>query len=340
MQSRRYKPVKAARRAYSRGYGRSREEEGGPRIRTILLCALVALALYLRFSPGETPQAVRQTVASLFGGDMDLKEAVAVLGRQVAGQEDEEDTLLVFGKKLLGQDGEESGEEEEKTEKQETQEEDQGNAADYQEPSQGEIDEISPESAQIEKTAGVKTGRLFLWQSETGGVCEAPYPAWEVSQLQLIWGKGEESADSSLPEEVDGNTYTFSAPCAAPLQGVVTSPYGWRDHPIGGEYKFHHGVDIGAGMGTPIGSFAGGTVLEVGVGTVYGNYALVDHGDGFTSFYGHMDSVTVKEGQQVEVGQEIGKVGSTGQSTGPHLHFQMKKNGKIIDPNDYVKLGA
>ena len=61
MQSRRYKPVKAARRAYSRGYGRSREEEGGPRIRTILLCALVALALYLRFSPGETPQAVRQT---------------------------------------------------------------------------------------------------------------------------------------------------------------------------------------------------------------------------------------------------------------------------------------
>ena len=88
---------------------------------------------------------------------MDLKEAVAVLGRQVAGQEDEEDTLLVFGKKLLGQDGEESGEEEEKTEKQETQEEDQGNAADYQEPSQGEIDEISPESAQIEKTAGVKT---------------------------------------------------------------------------------------------------------------------------------------------------------------------------------------
>ena len=119
MQSRRYKPVKAARRAYSRGYGRSREEEGGPRIRTILLCALVALAIYLRFSPGETPQAVRQTVASLFGGDMDLKEAVAVLGRQVAGQEDEEDTLLVFGKKLLGQDGEESGEEEEKTEKQE-----------------------------------------------------------------------------------------------------------------------------------------------------------------------------------------------------------------------------
>ena len=167
------------------------------------------------------------------------------------------DALFVFGKKLLGQDGEESGEKEEKTEKQETQEEDQGNAADYQEPSQEEIDEISPESAQIEKTAGVKTGRLFLWQSETGGVCEAPYPAWEVSQLQLIWGKGEESADSSLPEEVDGNTYTFSAPCAAPLQGVVTSPYGWRDHPIDGEYKFHHGVDIGANKGTPIGSFAG-----------------------------------------------------------------------------------
>ena len=331
MGNRNYQPVRAARRAYRRGDGR-RGEAGGPRLRTVLLCALIALALYFRFSPGETPQAVRQTAASLLGGEMDLKEAVAVLGRQVAGQ-DEEDALFVFGKKQMKQ-------KEDKTEEEAAPEQGREDPAEYREDPQEEIDEISPDPSSIKKTAGMETGRLFLQPGMAGGVCEAPYPAWEVSQLALIWGKGKESADSSLPEEVDGNTYIFSAPCAAPLQGIVTSPYGWRDHPIDGEYKFHHGVDIGADKGTPIGSFARGTVLQTGVGTVYGNYVLVDHGEGFTSFYGHMDSISVEQGQQVAVGQEVGRVGSTGQSTGPHLHFQMKKNGKIIDPNDYVKLGA
>ena len=66
----------------------------------------------------------------------------------------------------------------------------------------------------------------------------------------------------------------------------------------------------------------------------------MDHGGGFTSFYGHMDSISVQKGKTVKQGTEIGKVGSTGKSTGPHLHFEMRKDGKIIDPTDYVELAA
>ena len=81
-------------------------------------------------------------------------------------------------------------------------------------------------------------------------------------------------------------------------------------------------------------------MTDTGRGTVYGNFVRVDHGDGFTSFYGHMDSISVTKGQKVALGQQVGKVGSTGKSTGPHLHFEMRKDGKIINPNDYVELAA
>lgn len=341
MNRRPYRPAYAARRGRSAsrsrgGYNRGRrEEEEGIHLRTILLCALLVLAVYLRFSPGETPKAVRQTVSSLISGEIDLKDAVMVFGKQVTGGEDEDNALLVFKNKLLGTDGKERADEDEE----------QADIADYKVPAANDIDEISPDGTEDGKTAGVPTGRLFLSADGLYGVCESPYPAidpatlrFDLPQEELLDDTPNEPFTIPSPDVVDDGTYELPFACMAPVRGRITSPFGYRDHPIDEEVKFHYGVDVALAKGSKIACFADGVVIDCGKGNVYGNYARVDHGNGFTSFYGHMNSITVKKGQKVKLGDEIGKVGSTGKSTGPHLHFEMRKNGKIIDPNDYVEL--
>lgn len=117
-----------------------------------------------------------------------------------------------------------------------------------------------------------------------------------------------------------------------PLAGDVTSEFGWRTHPITGDQRFHEGIDIGAGAGTPIGAAGAGTVIFAGWNGGYGNMVEIDHGNGLTSLYAHMDSILTSLGQTVSAGQTIGTVGSTGNSTGPHLHFGLYQDGQPIDP--------
>ena len=124
--------------------------------------------------------------------------------------------------------------------------------------------------------------------------------------------------------------------CVAPVKGTVRSEYGYRDHPIDGAYKFHNGIDLGADTGTAIGAFAAGTVEYVGQSDAYGNYFQLDHGDGIKSFYAHCSKVCVQTGQQVELGETVALVGSTGNTTGPHLHFELKCDGVHIDPAYYI----
>ncbi len=122
----------------------------------------------------------------------------------------------------------------------------------------------------------------------------------------------------------------------APLYGVITSRYGYRDHPIIDDSSFHTGIDIAAKKGSTVAAFADGKVLEAGKNNIYGNYILIEHKDGIRSFYGHNSKLTVKKGQSVKIGQKIAEVGSTGMSTGPHLHFEIR-NGEIrLDPSLYI----
>ena len=117
---------------------------------------------------------------------------------------------------------------------------------------------------------------------------------------------------------------------------VVTSPFGMRMHPILGVYKMHTGIDIGADYGASILAADGGTVIISGYDDGgYGNYIVIDHGNGFTTLYGHMSKREVSEGQSVYQGQEIGLVGSTGNSTGPHLHFEISQDGTRVNPLNY-----
>jgi murein DD-endopeptidase MepM/ murein hydrolase activator NlpD len=121
-----------------------------------------------------------------------------------------------------------------------------------------------------------------------------------------------------------------SAGLAWPVSAGITSPFGWRWG------RMHEGIDLGAGYGAPIYASASGTVIACGYTGGYGNLVVIDHGGGLATAYGHQSSIAVGCGQSVSQGQVIGYVGSTGRSTGPHLHFEVRVNGGAVDPLGYL----
>ena len=116
---------------------------------------------------------------------------------------------------------------------------------------------------------------------------------------------------------------------------LITSRFGYRIHPILKYERFHAGVDIGAKSGDTIVAADGGTVAVAEYSDSYGNYVLINHGNGYTTLYAHMCSITVEAGQTVEQGETLGYVGSTGWSTGPHCHFEIRYNEEKTDPEAY-----
>ncbi|WP_238393175.1 murein hydrolase activator EnvC family protein [Myxacorys almedinensis] len=131
---------------------------------------------------------------------------------------------------------------------------------------------------------------------------------------------------------VISGTGQFVLPSAAP----VSSSFGWRMHPILGYQKFHSGIDFAADYGGTIRSADRGTVIFAGWYGGYGNAVIVDHGSGITTLYAHSSELYVADGQTVERGQAIAAIGSTGLSTGPHLHFEVRKDGEPVDPAPYL----
>lgn len=121
-----------------------------------------------------------------------------------------------------------------------------------------------------------------------------------------------------------------------PISGPITSEFGWRTHPIFGTARFHSGLDIGGDYGMPIYAAASGTVIYAGWISGYGNAVIIDHGGGVTTLYGHNDSLNVSEGENVVQGQVIAMCGSTGNSTGPHCHFEVRENGEPVSPYGYL----
>jgi hypothetical protein len=151
------------------------------------------------------------------------------------------------------------------------------------------------------------------------------------SALQLVrWtsnGRGEwiDAANVSRPTEV-------ASGLAMPAQGPITSYFGYRYHPILHFTRFHAGVDIGAGFGSPIVATADGTIVGAGWGGGYGRVVEIAHGGGLLSIYGHMSQIVAQRGNFVHRGELIGYVGSSGLSTGPHLHFEVRQGGSPVNP--------
>ncbi len=139
---------------------------------------------------------------------------------------------------------------------------------------------------------------------------------------------------SEVPANVSVNSYSLNQRMVAPVIGSVTSEFGVRNHPISNELRFHSGIDIAADMGTPIYAAFSGTVAEVKFDEWNGNYLKIKHDGDITTVYCHCQKLIVEKGQKVKAGEVVGYVGSTGSSTGPHLHFEFRIDNISYDPQN------
>ncbi len=280
-------------------YGSGRARSRPLRLAAALL-AVAALAAAKAWIPGADA-AVGNLVEKNLSGGADYRAALAALGEAVSGEGD----LAEVWSALDG------------------------------------AEEASADRAALPASGG---GDFALGLPEPGDTVtvdelnESIEPGYE--ELLLPFPEDEASdVPSDTPSTVSYEHLVLDFEHVLPVEGTVTCGFGFRIHPLTGKRSFHYGVDIGAPLGTDIASFAAGTVELVGYSDVYGNYLFIRHADGILTFYGHCSKVTAVEGQLVNPGDVVAKVGSTGWSTGPHLHFEVRSGDKILEPTQYLDLG-
>lgn len=189
-------------------------------------------------------------------------------------------------------------------------------------------DEMMAASKQVEKLIQeskyrAEAERLAREQREAERRARA-----ERERLAREQRKNEDSVETFVP--------AGSAEMIYPLQGTITSEFGWRTHPIFGGSKFHSGIDIAGDYGMEIKAARAGVVNHAGWIDGYGNTVMIEHGGGLVTLYGHNQSLAVSVGDKVKQGQVIAYCGSTGNSTGPHCHFEVRLNGEAVSPYDYL----
>ena len=145
-------------------------------------------------------------------------------------------------------------------------------------------------------------------------------------------------SDQNLPDNVCLEQALLGFDYCTPVMGTLTSDFGYREHPVEGEERFHYGIDIGAAAGTEIGCFADGTVTAVGESSSYGKYITVAHEGGYSTLYAHCSRIIASSGASVKEGDVIAEVGETGVATGPHLHFELHEGSQYLNPIYYVSL--
>ena len=162
---------------------------------------------------------------------------------------------------------------------------------------------------------------------------KAIYEAAEAAEAAMIRQNSNAFAYSANPVKYTGGRFAWPVPGSQ----RITSYYGYRIHPVYKTKKFHTGIDIGAGYGLDIVAGGDGVVTMATTNGGYGKCVIINHGSGITTLYGHCSTLLVSVGDKVAKGQIIAKVGSTGVSTGPHLHFEVRVNGSTTDPLQYLK---
>lgn len=306
------------RRPAYRSRRRGKGEDTGA-LRLLVLSTVILLAVIFKTVTGVGAVAVYNEISAAVTGEQTYSQAISALGQAIVSGT-KENAIMVFGEKITG------------LEPKSDEPQPQNNATENTDPPM--VNELPKDVEETATKSRVLTDPAFAFAEPTD---------YEVLQLSLIENQ-EEYADDTLdepfemptPDLVDNNKYTIPFPVKVPVKGKITSPFGYRVHPITEETTFHYGIDIAGGAGTDIGAFANGTVVERGVSTIFGNYVKVQHSDGYLSFYAHLSKITVKKGQTVKMGAKIGLVGSTGMSTGPHLHFEVRRNGKTTNPQNYL----
>jgi murein DD-endopeptidase MepM/ murein hydrolase activator NlpD len=217
----------------------------------------------------------------------------------------------------------------------------QGGLKDQLDDAQSDLKKEQAKAQEAERVAAEERDRVSQLRDQADGERQQAAAA-EAEEQQIIEGlrarKAEFEAEyRALQAQISasvsrGNPVQGNGRFIWPVNGPVTSGFGPRSHPIYGEARMHNGIDISASSGTPIKAGDAGVVVMAGSNGGYGNWTLIDHGGGLATGYAHQSSIGVSVGQRVSRGAVIGRVGSTGASTGPHLHFEVRVNGNPVNP--------
>ena len=181
-------------------------------------------------------------------------------------------------------------------------------------------------------------------ETEETGQAAGTDPAAETAETAAQGGAEASTlayvlySDRNLPDNVCLEQALLGFDYCTPVMGTLTSDFGYREHPVQGEERFHYGLDIAAAAGTEISCFADGTVTAVGESSSYGKYITVSHGGGFSTLYAHCSRILAASGASVKEGDVIAEVGETGVATGPHLHFELHQGSQYLNPIYYVSL--
>lgn len=342
----------------------SRRDRTGRRFAQLVVSLIIfGAALVIKLASPDAAEAVRAALADGVGGALDYRTAFATAGETLSAGGGIVTAFRVWTEELFGSrpvetdpsPADETGEP-------------PTTGADGAEPSAapeetpkaaseaaGTASGVGADSEPASEVTGVEVGQSGVpvqtaadaaWRARWGASAGTAAGAavwisdWTVSL------SAEDALDDTapvpfgteVPERADYTWYPLPFAYSAPLQGVVSSEFGFRRHPVYGETLFHYGLDLAADTGAEIRCFADGTVLSAGFSDTYGYCLEVDHGDGFTSFYAHCSQILVKAGQAVSRSASVARVGMTGLATGPHLHFELRLNGVSLAPERYLGL--
>ncbi|WP_027875924.1 M23 family metallopeptidase [Meiothermus cerbereus] len=193
----------------------------------------------------------------------------------------------------------------------------------------------------LRERAGMPKIKLTPSRNEGGGRGGAAAPAALEDVLRYADQQTAALADKLgevSPALNEALRREAAMPYGYPIRGQtrITSYFGYRRNPFGWGFEFHNGVDFSASYGTPVQATGAGVVVEAGWKGPFGLAVVLDHGYGYRTLYGHLSSISVRVGQRLERGERVGLVGSTGRSTGPHLHYTVFRNGGEVNPNRYL----
>lgn len=294
--------------------------------RLIQLGLCIGLFLVVFLGKGAAPARVSglgETLLQLIRSDTDFKSAFSDMGEAVSRGAPVLETLEKLAVEVFGAGGQGQG--------------DAGNSAQADSPAV---------QAAMEALAKRPTSETILLQLRASAQVQVQEPDGEEEAEQEPAPESTPSPPVQIPEYTgpalpEGTTMEYVdlglTETVTPVMGEVTSSFGYRDHPVSGEYTFHNGADLAADIGTPVLAFADGTVEFIGESEAYGLYIQLDHGNGVKTFYCHCSALYTPKGESVVKGQAIAAVGDTGNATGPHLHLEIKKDGVLLNPLYYVE---
>lgn len=294
----------------------------------LVICGVIFVGLVAgKFLFPQTISSFAQSAERLIGQDADFQAAFAAVGRAISGEESARNSLQEAYVAVFNPTHEPSA----------------------------AVDNMSAKSVQA-SARYFEPELQFLQRTESRLPEPQDVPMQEISldmaslNTVSLDGAGENgqmeegvktiaSAYNSpaMPENASLEQRNLGFEYQSPLTGTLSSSFGWRDHPISGGNKFHYGVDLAAETGTDIHAFANGTVYATGESSTLGKYIMIQHEGGYMTLYAHCSEVTVTGGT-VDKGDKIAEVGDTGQTTGPHLHFELHDGALYLNPIYYVEV--